>query len=71
MNLREAREAYGLEPYTYSEEFLRATREYENSMRNLERALERLAGNGKTQRRRRTKRAEPSAPVNTESPEVV
>ena len=67
MNMREAREAYGIEQWIYSENFLEATRSYENDVRNFERAYERISGNGKTVRRKGTRSKKPSVAVGEES----
>lgn len=51
MNQRETKEELDIPHFTYSDYFLAAVRDLENSIRNFERAYERLTGGKKTYRR--------------------
>ena len=68
-NMAETKDVLGIPHYTYSEEFLEATRQLTNEIRNFERAMERIAGGQKTNRRSGTKRAGASPPGGTEGAE--
>jgi len=48
MNQREAKAEYGIPHFTYTNKFLEASRELDNLVRNLERAIERISNRGKT-----------------------
>jgi hypothetical protein len=65
MNMREAREIYGIEHYLYSESYKEAKTDFMKVYNNLVRAIDRLELYGKANRRTNPKRSSGSASDDT------
>lgn len=71
MNQREAKEFFGIIPFTYNPDFLESSRQLTNLFDNVSRAVERLGNIGKTNRRTNQKRTSTSSAGSPSSAEAV